>query len=338
MKILVVGLGSMGKRRIRCLQSLGVSDISGFDPRVDRQSEAVSAFGISMAKSIDCSMIAAFDAVIISVPPDKHHYYMQLCTEAKRSYFVEASVIDEGLDALDEAARTLNIVAAPSATLLFHPAVSRISKIAHDGQIGRVANFIYHSGQYLPDWHPYEKVSDFYVSNPATGGAREFVPFEMSWLVRCFGWPEKVFCRMEKTVRIPGAEQIDDTYVLSLKFASHPGIVVVDVVSRFATRSLTIVGDAGHLTWDWNDSSIKILNIKTGKMDTEAYQTGTAAIGYNPNIGEQMYIDEVDEFLKACQGQGSFRNTLGEDAKILRLLLTSEESSRLGEDSWLRKS
>ena len=34
MKALVVGLGSMGKRRIRNLQALGLSDIGGFDDRI----------------------------------------------------------------------------------------------------------------------------------------------------------------------------------------------------------------------------------------------------------------------------------------------------------------
>ena len=33
MKFLIVGLGSMGKRRIRCLKSLGYEDIVGYDVR-----------------------------------------------------------------------------------------------------------------------------------------------------------------------------------------------------------------------------------------------------------------------------------------------------------------
>ena len=40
MKFLIVGLGSMGKRRVRNLQRLGMTDITGFDPRADRRDEA----------------------------------------------------------------------------------------------------------------------------------------------------------------------------------------------------------------------------------------------------------------------------------------------------------
>ena len=37
MKFLQIGLGSMGKRRIRCLHALGHRDIVAFDPREDRR-------------------------------------------------------------------------------------------------------------------------------------------------------------------------------------------------------------------------------------------------------------------------------------------------------------
>ena len=40
MNFLVVGLGSMGKRRVRCLQALGYRDVNGFDSRADRRKEA----------------------------------------------------------------------------------------------------------------------------------------------------------------------------------------------------------------------------------------------------------------------------------------------------------
>ena len=46
MKVLVIGLGSMGKRRIRNLRALGLSEIAGFDPRVDRRQEASEKYSI----------------------------------------------------------------------------------------------------------------------------------------------------------------------------------------------------------------------------------------------------------------------------------------------------
>ena len=46
MKVLVIGLGSMGKRRIRNLLKLGYKDIIGFDIRTDRINEVNKKYHI----------------------------------------------------------------------------------------------------------------------------------------------------------------------------------------------------------------------------------------------------------------------------------------------------
>ena len=76
--------------------------------------------------------------------------------------------------------------------MLFHPAIKDIKRIIQSGEFGNITNFSYHSGQYLPDWHPWEKVSEYYVSNRETGGGREIVPFELTWIADVIGFPKKV--------------------------------------------------------------------------------------------------------------------------------------------------
>ena len=46
MNFLVIGLGSMGKRRIRCLKTLGITKIYGFDSRNDRCQEVQQEYNI----------------------------------------------------------------------------------------------------------------------------------------------------------------------------------------------------------------------------------------------------------------------------------------------------
>src|SRR3546814_6666101 len=53
MKFLVIGLGSMGKRRVRNLRALGEQCVAGFDPRVDRREEAESKYGIATFPSFN---------------------------------------------------------------------------------------------------------------------------------------------------------------------------------------------------------------------------------------------------------------------------------------------
>ena len=136
MKFLVIGLGSMGKRRIRCLKSLGYSNISGFDLRKDRVSESLEKYEINFLQSINDEQIKKFDALIISTPPDNHLDYLKLAVKNKIPVFVEASVILAGLNELKEAALKDNVFIAPSCTLKFHPVIKEIMKIVKSKRYG----------------------------------------------------------------------------------------------------------------------------------------------------------------------------------------------------------
>ena len=102
-------------------------------------------------------------------------------------FFTEASVVRDGLDEVVGLLKGTDLIGAASSTLRFHPAVKRIKELVDNNAIGKLCTFTHHSGQYLPDWHPWEKVDDYYVSQKMTGGGREIVPFELSWITWIFG-------------------------------------------------------------------------------------------------------------------------------------------------------
>lgn len=327
MKVIVIGLGSMGKRRIRCLKTLGVQDIVGVDIRADRRTETAEKYGVTTASSTqEAFAMHQFDAAVISLPPLAHVSAMWQCIEHRVPFFVEASVVDNGLAEVIAETRRIRLLAAPSTTLRFHPAIAEISRIVRSGQLGKISNIMLHSGQYLPDWHSYEDVADYYVSTPATGGAREIVPFEMTWFTELFGLPRRVAANYRKTIEISGAEYIDDTYNCLLDYGTFLATVTVDVVSRHATRRLLINGSKQQLAWSWDDSFIRVFDGATGQWQEHCYHMEASEPGYNKNIGENMYIDEINAFVRALKGEAAFPNTLEADHEVLRLLYSFERA------------
>ncbi|MDQ7949575.1 MAG: Gfo/Idh/MocA family oxidoreductase [Pedobacter sp.] len=326
MKILIIGLGSMGKRRIRNLKALNIAEIQGFDPRPDRRKEAEELYGIQTYPTFDEAVAHQFDAFVISVPPDIHHIYMKLAIEHGLPFFVEASVVDDDMDLIIKGVEEKGILAAPSSTMIFHPAIKKIMSFVKDGTLGKITNIIYHSGQYLPDWHVYESVKEFYVSNKATGGAREIVPFELTWLVKLLGFPTAVSGLYKKTIAIEGAEEIDDTYNALFDYGAFILNLTIDVVSRVATRKLLVNGAEGQLQWDWNDDFVTVYTPGSGSVKHH-FSVIEAQEGYNKNITEQMYIEEMDTFIQSVNKKQPFVNDLRQDHKVLKLLYALEESS-----------
>lgn len=319
MNFLIIGLGSMGKRRIRCLHALGYKDcVTGFDIRKDRRDESEKLHGIKTIEKITSDILKKYDCIIISVPPDQHNQYIRLAINNKIPAFVEASVNIEGLDELSRFAKDAGVFIAPSCTLLFHPAIKDVKQILLSNEFGKITNFSYHCGQYLPDWHPWEDVSEYYVSKRETGGGREIVPFELTWIVDLIGYPEKVTGFFGKTMDV-GAD-IDDTYVISMEFDKCLGTLTIDVVSRFATRSLILNLENAQILWNWTEHQIKIYDAINQRWIYYQNPEGTSITGYNKNIIDDMYIDELRSFIDAIKNPEKFPNTLDKDIAVLKIL------------------
>ena len=282
--ILIIGAGSMGQRRIRCLKKLEYHDLCAYDPRPDR----CNIEGVRCSTDFE-AIGDKPDAVFICTPPDQHLAYMVNCSKFGIPFFVEHGISAKGMSLVNAS------YAHPSCTMLFNPVVALLGHHVFDSEYGDLSNIIYHCGQYLPDWHPDEPVSQFYVSKKATGGAREIVPFELTWMVDLFGLP-KVKGNARKTIDIPGAETIDDTYNLLLDWGKYQGVLTVDVVSRTPIRRLLINGSEKQC----------IYNLQEG-------------------ISEEMYIQETKTFLDAVFNNGAWPNSLAEDIVVLKLLEDAEK-------------
>jgi predicted dehydrogenase len=193
------------------------------------------------------------------------------------------------------------------------------------GEIGRLLAFTYHSGQYLPDWHPWEDYRKFYAAKRETGAAREIVPFELVWLTWVFGGVQTVSCFCGKTSILD--IDIDDVYQVLMKFKNGVfGHMQVDVVSRIADRSCKIFGEKGVVLWNWGED-VKVYTAKDKRWRSYQEKKGVSVAGYDEKIKEEPYIEEMRQFIKAIKKEEKFPYTLEEDKAVLQLLYDAEESS-----------
>lgn len=329
MKFLVIGLGSMGKRRVRNLQSLGFTEIAGFDLREDRRAEANSKYCVTTFESFAEAMEEYQpNACVISTSPEHHMTYAWAAFEKGLSCFIEASVIEaERILELHEKCADSDVLMAPSCTMRHFPGPKKVKELIDAGVIGRPLNVNYQSGQYLPDWHPWENIEDFYVSNRETGGCREIVPFELTWINDIFGTPKPLACAKAKLTDMNA--DIDDIYHCLLEYPE--GVlanVTVEVISRpQATRELRVLGSEGEIVFSADENCVRYTNIDNSEWMRFDLGGGTVEAGYiNP---EEPYISEMKDFTEAVikGDKNLYSNTLLDDYDILQTLYRLEELS-----------
>jgi predicted dehydrogenase len=322
MKILVIGLGSMGKRRVRNLKALGLESVAGLDMRTDRRQESIDKYGIPVFDDLKTAMQTFGPQVfVISTPPDIHMHYAYYAFERGISCFIEASVVDrDKIRKLAQLVKNTDIIMAPSCTMRYYSGPKIIKELLQANAIGKVLNVNYHTGQYLPDWHPWEKIEEFYVSNRETGGAREIVPFELTWLNNIFGKAEALGCVKAKLTDI--SADIDDIYHCLLRYNGNVLMnLTVEVISRpKATREMRILGSEGELIFSADANCVRYINTSLEDWKEYKFDSGTVENQYiNP---EEPYIAEMKDFVAAvmAKNQTLYPNTLEEDFDILQTL------------------
>lgn len=329
MKFLVIGLGSMGKRRVRNLQALGYHEIAGFDIRKDRRDEAVQKYSIITFSDFN-SAIENFSpqALIISTSPEYHMAYAMPALEIGLSCFIEASVVDaKTILELHYLAEKSPILMAPSCTMRYFPGPMKVKELIRDGVIGKPLNINYQTGQYLPDWHPWEAIEEYYVSKHATGGGREIVPFELTWLNDIFGTPKPLACIRDKLSNINA--DIDDIYHCLLCYPDNLlANITVEVISRpQATRELRILGSKGELVFSADENCVRFANIDN--KDWQRFELGDGTIETNYINPEEPYIAEISDFINAViqNDKSVYPNTLLDDYNVLQTLYQLEALS-----------
>ena len=332
MRFLVVGLGSMGKRRIRNLQAIGGHEISGFDLRNDRRNEAHQTYGLEVYDNYE-SAINKFmpDALVISTPPDLHMYYAHDAFNKGLHSFVEASVNDaENILDLHEKSKNSDVVVAPSCTMSYFEGPKLVRSLVKEGVIGRALSYTYQTGQYLPDWHPWEDIKDFYVSNRETGGCREIVAFELSWLDNIFGSSQALAGVNTKVSNLD--VDIDDIYHSLVRHNGETiGNICIEVLSRpVATRELRIIGEDGLICFSGERKEVRFRNSKMD--DWQVHELGKQKTIESKYINpEEPYIDEMRDFVNAClhKNKELFPNNLLDDYRILKTVYQLESMSAL---------
>ena len=331
-RILIIGLGSMGKRRLRCLKNLQQKNVYGYDPRVDRTKEVFETYGIDVFndfnKAFECSNP---DVIIVSTPPQHHMQYAYFAQENNVNCFIEASVVDaEKIFGLGQNNNN-NVLISPSCTKKFYPAPKIIKKLIENQSIGDVLNINYQKGQYLPDWHPWEDIDDYYVSNPDTGGAREIVPFELIWLNGIFGNPNPLTCVRRKLTDI--SADIDDIYHCCLEYPNNVlANISIEVISRpIDSNYIRILGSDGMIIFDGQNDYVKCINTKNNEWEKIYFKNELDQF----NKSEQPYLDELECFLESVNFVRSnkpsiFPHTLEQDYKTLKVLHRLEEISSNG--------
>ena len=299
--IVIIGLGSMGKRRIRLLKELYPENrYIGIDSNIDRAIAVRDEYNMDVFRSLDELQQGEIFAAFICTSPKSHATLIEQCLMKGWHVFTEINLLSDKYEENIELAKRMNRTLFLSSTTIYKEEIRYIAKRVQETQ-GKKA-YSYHVGQYLPDWHPWDILKDFFVSDKATNGCRELMAIEFPWMLNTFG---KVIDMHVIHQTLTGLNLgFPDTY--SIQFEHENGIignVMIDVVSRQAVRRLEIIGENLYITWDGTPETLYEKELENGQLKCVHAGEYIHDEHYGSFINEYAYMQEIEEFFKVIEGK-----------------------------------
>lgn len=318
MKVLVVGYGSMGRRRIRLYKQL---DKNAQFICVDSNPERVKQIkedGHTAIADLNEAIKENPDLAFVSTSPLSHAVIIPVLLQNKINTFTEINLSSTNYDQMISLAKKNDVKLFLSSTMLYKNQIKKIKDLVKKET--QPLSYIYHIGQYLPDWHPWESYKDFFIGKKESNGCREIYAIQLPWIVDTFGEVENLTAVSQKSTKLE--IDYDDSYITTFEHTNgNKGVFVVDVVSRVATTYLEVIGENIHLTWDGSNNGLKIYNIAEKKIETyTAYENEVHNENYAANIVENTYLDEIKDFISYVQNGTEPKWSIQKDYAVLDLI------------------
>nr|BAL53838.1 oxidoreductase [uncultured Acidobacteriota bacterium] len=315
MRFLIIGCGSMGKRRIRNLLHLGETDLLAFDPREDRRQEVTARYGVSAFSTFEEALAHEPEALVISTPPALHAPYVEWAIRHNVHFFCEVplsphpSEIERFLHLMRESG--FHRVAAPSSTWKFLPTVRMLQQLLNEPWFAPALCVLHQVGQYLPDWHPWEDYRTFYAADLKLGGGLDVPAIELNWMLWLLG--DTRVKRVQGVARKLSRLEIHTADVLQLLMECENGVLLsmhFDMIQRKGERYVKFISENGTIVWEgW-----------TVRFFRASGTDWTFLPELEPEAIEQTYVEEMRAFLAAIRGEAAFPNDLPTEHHIMTVL------------------
>ena len=323
-KILIVGLGSIGRTHLENLLQFKNVNIIVYTKRTDLNSFVEQ--GVKIFDSLTKCLEENPDVAIITNETSLHVPIAIKLAKKGLDLFIEKPLSHSVKDVkvLQSIVKKKKLITQMGCNLRFHPCIKKIKDLIEKENIGRILSAQVENCSYLPDshrWEDYKK--SFSARKELGGGVILTLIHEIDYMYWFFNKVEDVVSISEKLSDLDISVQ--DFSASILKFSNNViGEVHLDYFQKPNFKRCKIRGTKGEIYWDSDKNCVNIYNIKKNKWETK-FETG-----FSNNIDMYTsYVEEMKHFLKCVKQRKETINNLEQGVITLKIALAIKKAAKI---------
>jgi len=322
MKIGVIGLGSIGQRHVRCLLSLGVTDIVAL--RSYKGSHQFLPEDLDFIKETydyDTFFAESCDGIIIANPTSLHIGSLKKCLHKDVPIFVEKP-LGASLQEVSNLSDSDTSQVVVGFNLRFNDMINAVRSHIAQGMIGRVFKATLYCGQYLPQWHPYADYrKEYYSRKDLGGGVLRTLSHEIDLMYYFFDTPKEIIANVEKLSHLDIT--VDDHALLLCKTINNALISIeLDYFNPIPSRSGYIYGENGRISYSFSSFS-------DGYATMQGYDGNEHVLFKTTNIEwNSMYLQQMKSFVEVIEKRSPARCSFADGLAVMKVIDAADLSQQ----------
>ena len=318
--VLVVGVGSIGERHVRCFLATGRTRVSICEINPALRMEVARKYDVEHHFSnLDEALAHACTAAVIAVPAHRHIPIARQAAEASLDLLIEKplSVTLDGIDRLRQTVARQGRVAAVAYVYRAHPALAAMKGAIESGLLGAPVELVAVAGQHFPTYRPAYR--DIYYRDRATGGGA--IQDALTHLLNAGEWLVGPIDRVvaDAAHQVLAGVEVEDTVHLLARQGTVLSSYALNQHQGPNENSMTVVCQRGtarfeyhHHRWRW--------------MTGEDWQEQPAASFER----DTLFTRQAESFLNSIEQRAIPLCDLDEGMQTLRVNLAALESAEQG--------
>jgi predicted dehydrogenase len=317
-KILVIGVGSIGERQVRCFQKTERAEISICELNAELRNQIQERYAPREAfGDLDSALADPPDAAVICTPAHLHIPMARQIASAGSSMLIEKP-LSVSIDGVDELAREIqqrDLKLSIAYVTRVHPVLQSLRDAILSDRFGRPLELVAVSGQHFPLYRPtYREI--YYTRHETGGGAIQDALTHMlnasEWIV---GPVTSLVCDAAH-LRLDGVD-VEDTVHLVTRHGSVLGNFSLNQHQAPNESTLTIVCERGTVRFEAHRTRW-LSCVEPGSNWTVEFETTLER--------DDLFVRQANAFLDTLEGTAPPVCSLEEGLQTLRVNLAALQS------------
>lgn len=337
MKILMIGLGSIGQRHLRNIKRMyGDSfEILAFRTRRLQQvfsdnmqirdgADLEEEYGLRVFTDLSQALEEKPEIAYVTNITSKHMETAIQCAKAGCHLFIEKPLSHtlEGIEELKKIAQKKELVIFMGFQNRYHVCVQEARQILKDNSIGSVQFVDSEFSERITTMHTYEDYRQTYMARADMGGGPvlNLQIHDLDLLHYLFGEPMGVFSILSKNSRleINVEDGVSSVYTFSNKNGEQfPAYTHADFLQYPPVHRIKIVGETGRIEMDLNAASIRLI-VNGDLVREDAY------LEFQRN---DMFLAELKDFITCVREKRKSIIDLEQGIISLKMAVAAQMSS-----------